>query len=352
MEVQDQLTEEQLNEILESGDPEAMEAALAQLSETEDGFEFKDDIEEKQAGAEGQDGAAKDVADQSDNATDDTAVSDSDSAATEAGDVQSAEGVVSKDGKHVIPYSVLEQERKRAQDAELRESELKQQLAEEQQKESRAERQLQMLTAQLQKNGLDPEVLPEDFKLTDEMKDQLVDDFGQAGKALVAMYARMEQSGATTQQPTQSPQQDAGSGDPLMDAIARNETLEGWRTGNTAAWETAVSIDNILQKDPKFADSSLDERFAEAVKRTQAALGLPVGGDGNGKVSPSIDEAEAAAEDAAALPSSLSALGTGGANSEKSLAEQMVDMSGDELTAKLEGMTEAQREAVLADIGF
>ena len=354
-----QLTEDNLEQILDSGDPEQIEAALAQLEETEEGFTIKDEASATDADA--QDDAAKELAGQdADAATKDNAAQDENQAGAE--DAQGGEGAAYIEGKHgngKIPYAVLEAERKRSQDAERQNRELEQKLAEQSEKDARAERQLEMLTNQLEKNGLDPETLPEDFKLTDELKQQLVDDFGDAGKAMVALYARMDQVGVTSQsQPgANQTQEGASSGNPVMDAIARNDVLEGWRTGtDTDHWKTAVTIDQQLQKDPKFANASLDDRFAEAVKRTQLAFGESVDAGGAGKDSLSntnkLDAAVEEAENNAALPASLSSMGVGGASSEKSLAEQLVDMSEDEMTAKLESMPASQREAVLADLGF
>lgn len=353
---ENQLTEEQLNEILDSGDPEAIEAALAQLSETDDGFEIKDEAAATEV--EEQDAAATDIAAEEAGAkADDKGAQDEQAPASEADGGNEAAVIEGKNGKHTIPYSALEDERRRAQEAVRRANELEQQLAEQNAKDERSARQLEVLTKQLEKNGLDPETLPEDFKLTDEIKEQLVDDFGDAGKAMIALYARIEQSNVSAaEQPGTQQSQSNGTAaeDDVMAAIARNETLEGWRTDvNTDRWEMVVGIDHRLRTDPKFANSSLDDRFAEAVKRTQLAFGDAVDAGGNSNKSPSnVDEAVAEAENNAALPSSLSSMGTGGAGSEKSLAEQMTEMSDDEVTAKLAGMSEEQRESVLAELGF
>lgn len=72
-----------------------------------------------------------------------------------------AKGVLTRDGKHVIPYEVLEAERSGKQRAEQEAALLRGQIAEE-------KRRVELLTSQIHQAGMKPTPLPENEKISDE----------------------------------------------------------------------------------------------------------------------------------------------------------------------------------------
>ncbi|MGY8873090.1 MAG: hypothetical protein ACKVJE_21915 [Pseudomonadales bacterium] len=332
--------------ILESGDPDAIAKLLEGL---DDDFEFTTDKEDEAGDelAQGEASSADVVEEEA--AKDD--VSQEAETQEEAGSVPAdAQGFVeSKNGQHKIPYSVLETQRNRATTAEQELNDLKKQ----QEKQSR---QLEQLTKQLEQNGLDPEALPEDFKLTDELETQLLEDFGTAGKAMIAMYKRAEITAAqiSTQQPAQQPAPIA-SDSPVEAAIAGNNSLNAWRDGYSKGespelWEYAVQMDTQLQEDPAWSNKSLDERFAEAARRTEGAFGIS--SQPNTDSQHKIDAAIKKAEQDLSPPTSLSDMGAGATSPDKSLADRLTEMDADDQLAALDKMSAADRDKVLAQIDF
>jgi hypothetical protein len=139
--------------------------------------------------------------------------------------------VLAKDGKHALPYGVLEGARGSAK-------ELKTQLDQERQLREKAESELTKsgrlipaLKKQLEKNGIDPEELPEDLQLTDELLDSL-DDYGEVGKVIKALVAKQKQVSDTASQA--APQ-----------AVTQPD--------NSGANTFKVELDDYTQKNPEFA---------------------------------------------------------------------------------------------------
>lgn len=349
-----------IDAILESDDTEAIEALLNQMEETEDGIVFEQDEaaasdgDDQAAEAEGAESGAEDDADLSG----DSSGVEQEAAKEPQDSGKGAERPVieGKHGNNIIPYSELETARHQAQESERRAQEAEQRIQELEQlaqQSSRMERQLEMLTKQLEEHGLEAESLPEDYQLTEEKQRELIEDYGDMGKAMVAMYHRMAQ--AQTSQPETQPQQSAqpsadNEQQALMQAIARNTDLEAWRTGDSARWAEAVRIDQVLQADAKFANTSYDDRFAEAVRRTKAMFGDAPAADGDANSKQQLDEKMRAAEESAAPPPSLSNMGVGATSPDRPLVEQLADLSEEEVEARMAGMTEAQREALLSQI--
>lgn len=356
-----------IDAILEGDDTDAIEALLDQMEETDEGIVFKqgdagatdgDDHAEATEETGAEPGAEDDTAAGADSAGEQGAL-DVPAKPQEGGRGESRPVIEGKHGNNTIPYSELEAARQQAREADRRAQEAEQraqQLQQQAQENSRMERQLEVLTKQLEQHGLEAESLPEDYQLTEEKQRELIEDYGEMGKAMVAMYTRLAQSQppqpeSPTQQPAEQPSAD-NEQQALMQAISRNADLEAWRTGDSARWQEAVRIDQILQADQKFANTSYDERFAEAVRRTKAVFGDVDTSPDAGKSSnqQQLDDKVRAAEEAAAPPPSLSNMGVGATSPDRPLVEQLADLSEDELAARMESMTDAQREALLSQI--
>ncbi len=337
-----------IDEILESGDPEAMSALLEKL---DDDLEFSTENKADEVGDELAAGETSSAEGEEGEVTKDDVKAEPEVEATP--DVDEAQTdderyIESKNGQHKIPYSVLEQVRQRAADAEKELQYLHD-------RQAKQERQLQALTQQLEENGLDPEELPEDFKLTDELKAQILEDHGPVGKAMVAMYEQLAMTRTQIANNPATPSTSTSVDDPVEAAILENDSLKEWRDGYTNGespelWEYAVAMDKQLRTDPVWRNKSLDERFAEAVRRTESTFHITSKAPSNSQHK--IDTAIKKAEETAQPPASLSDLGNGETSPEKSLTDQLLEMDVDDQLAALEKMSEAQRDQVLAALDF
>ncbi len=178
----------------------------------------------------------------------------------ESGEDEQPEGVQAKDGKNIIPYDVLEQQREANKQLQ---QELEQFKSRENDWQAK-ERLLEVRNKQLEKLGVDPEDLPENFKVTDEQLDALADDYPDIGKVIRGLVAKVnsfEQPGKV-EQSSQSQEQS----NPVADAIAGNSELSAWQKESGELWSKALEVDDQLQTDPQWQNKSLAERFAEVVK--------------------------------------------------------------------------------------
>ena len=210
---------------------------------------------------------------------DDTAAADkADAGATSGAETSSApqdkpQGVQAKDGKHVIPYAVLERERDQR---------------------ARAEAALRQLTAEReallqQKGGSGGTGGAGDEAgqgtLSDEDIQQLEDDFPSLAKVFKAQ--REDNQRLKAQLDSLAMQADllqnkeaVAAQDEIEAAINAHPELVAWQAAANRAenpdptmWNRVADMDEVLKKDPAFKDASLTERFEKAVASVKAIYG-------------------------------------------------------------------------------
>ncbi|HCM1919297.1 TPA: hypothetical protein N3A33_005398, partial [Salmonella enterica subsp. salamae serovar 28:r:e,n,z15] len=108
---------------------------------------------------------------------------------------EEVKGILARDGKHVIPYDVLEAERAEKQRLTQR---YEQQLAEEQRK-------IDLLTSQIKQAGMTPDPLPEDARISDEQIARIREDYPEMADALTLMARKYDylQAQVLREQPQQ-----------------------------------------------------------------------------------------------------------------------------------------------------
>lgn len=261
------------------------------------------------------------------------------------------QGILGKDGKHVIPYAVLEAAR-----AETRRlAEGNQQTATELEQ---TKRQLQLLTQQVNQAGLTPAELPENSQITPEQLAAIRRDFPDLAGVFETMAQKIEylQQGTPSNQPVPVGQQE----NPVAVALKATPDLDKWQTADPDRFELAVHIDDKLKNDPAWKDKPLTERFSEVVKRTKAAYGEAA--DESQPSTPAqvakveqptaeqlqklADEKLAAATATAAIPASPSDIGSTNTH-QPTLLEQAANADHQQLLGMFSGMTEAQIDALL-----
>ena len=234
--------------------------------------------------------------------------------------------ILAKSGQHTIPYEVLEQSRNEVKV-------LREQLAASQQAQAERDK----LQALMEKHGINPDVDPDD--ISQEELAQLAQDYPDLGKSIAAIASklqRLEQQAA--------PQQVTPATNPVQAALQAVPDLMNWREKDQDRFDFAIIVDEKLQADPAWQGKSLDERFAEAARRTKLAFGDEV-------IPPTKAPGKEADKPADFIPSSPSALGQTH-HAAPTGVERFGAMSQTELIGEMGAMTDAQMEALLEQAGY
>lgn len=313
---------------------EQLEELMAKMGETE---------------VEGDDEEPEDSAEHSDSETSETVQTDTGNkqaptpgaGTEEEGQPQEdVKGILARDGKHVIPYDVLEAERTGRQRVEQEAFLLKQQLVEEQRK-------IDLLTSQIKQAGMTPDPLPEEARISDEQIAKIREEYPEVANALTLMSRKYDYLQARIQEAQQVPQEN-----PAAQAMNAVSDLVDWQRSDPDKFAVAVHLDEKLQTDPEWKDKPLTERFAEVARRTRAAYGEvppePVSEqDKSQKVLAAAADKVAKDDAAAALPNSPSDVGNMAAVPQDKFerllgatyaeaAELMSTMSDDDINAALQ----------------
>ncbi|MEZ6952571.1 MULTISPECIES: hypothetical protein [unclassified Aeromonas] len=235
--------------------------------------------------------------------------------------------ILAKSGQHTIPYEVLEQSRNEVKV-------LREQLAASQQAQAERDK----LQALMEKHGINPDVDPDD--ISQEELAQLAQDYPDLGKSIAAIASklqRLEQQAA--------PQQVTPATNPVQAALQAVPDLMNWREKDQDRFDFAIIVDEKLQADPAWQGKSLDERFAEAARRTKLAFGDEV------QAPPAKVPGKGAEKPADFIPSSPSALGQTH-HAAPTGVERYGAMSQAELIGEMGAMTDAQMEALLEQAGY
>lgn len=241
--------------------------------------------------------------------------------------------ILSKDGKHQIPYDVLEAERAQRQQLAEENARLKAQAAER-----------DKLQQVLEKHGIDPSIDPDALNV--EEIEQLAQDYPELGKVLTGIAKRVEainQRAATAPSPQQT---DSGIPQEVQTALQAVPVLKEWMSSDPDRASLATQIDDRLRVDPEWKDKPLSERFAEVAKRTKLAFGDAVEPAKEQEQKPTEPEPKARDH----IPASPSDLGQ--SVQHQTQVEKYSAMTQEQLMAEMSGMTAAQIEELLAAQGM
>ncbi|MGU5532151.1 hypothetical protein ACV1D8_15960 [Aeromonas caviae] len=234
--------------------------------------------------------------------------------------------ILAKSGQHTIPYEVLEQSRNEVKV-------LREQLAASQQAQAERDK----LQALMEKHGINPDVDPDD--ISQEELEQLAQDYPDLGKSIAAIARKLQKL-----EPQVAPQQVQPTLNPVQAALQAVPDLVSWREKDQDRFDFAIIVDEKLQADPTWQGKSLDERFAEAARRTKLAFGDEV-------IPPAKAPSKEAEKPTDFIPSSPSALGQTH-HAAPTGVERFGTMSQTELIGEMGAMTDAQMEALLEQAGF
>ncbi|QLL88288.1 hypothetical protein GWG10_08605 [Aeromonas caviae] len=230
--------------------------------------------------------------------------------------------ILAKSGQHTIPYEVLEQARNEAK-------QLREQLAQSQQAQAERDK----LAAVLEQNGIELDTSDPD-SIDVAAIEELAQDYPDLGKPLAAIARKLQK----LEQPAQP------AINPVQAALQAVPDLVSWREKDQDRFDFAIIVDEKLQADPAWQGKSLDERFAEAARRTKLAFG-------DEAIPPTKAPGKEADKPADFIPSSPSALGQTH-HAAPTGVERFGAMSQTELIGEMGAMTDAQMEALLEQAGF
>lgn len=211
-------------------------------------------------------------------------------------DVPDETVVLAKDGKHTIPFSVLEDERRQAAATRSQLEELNRRNA--------------LLEQQLTEANITPKQLPEQVRFTPEQLAEL-ESYGEIGQAV----AVLAQQNAVLMEQILGRQDVPPVAEPSNPFAANADTLR-WAQ-HDSQWAIVESVNAALNADPAWAGKSLEQRVPEIVRRTRFALGEAS--------DHAIDQAADAALQRAArvAPNSLTDVGGEVPGASKTTAEQL-----------------------------
>lgn len=335
-------SEEEINRILASGDPDAI-AKLLERAETAEAMDDAPLSDELDADEEPKLEAEPEEVDEEEKAAEPAASTkegvDAQSPGAEEEDGEGQSYIVPKSGKGRIPYAVLDTARKDL-------ARTKQELAEARAKlDSQLDR--TQVEAKLKERGIDiAEVLDSGEEISAQMLAEVESLDPALGKVFRIMAKKLEAQ--TQQQAAVEANSNAGTITAVQSALAMNPELQRWSTEDQDRFDAAIAHDNELKTDPKWAAKPMHLRFAEAERRTRLDFGDLVDAP---KAPPVALKTKAKAALSKAqdedVPRSLTDIGQS-TPKEKTRLERMTSMSKNELTAELENMSDDAREEFLS----
>ena len=193
--------------------------------------------------------------------------------------------VKTRDGKHEIPYSVLDKARREADEATQLATQQAEQLAQlQQQLIALQQAQPTSEAAQTRNDQQQAEVTAD----MEAVKAELIEEFGATAaerlikltEATTAKSQRLEQAVSALLQDRQQVMQESMSQlqQQVVAVEAANPALAYWKEASPELYDAAIREDKVLRSDPKWAKAALDpeqlaKRFDIAVKRVVAEYG-------------------------------------------------------------------------------
>jgi hypothetical protein len=263
-------------------------------------------------------------------------------------DEERADGIASKNGKHIIPYDVLETERQQKIEAQRRADELQAEI-------ERLKNNPTGSTTQAD--------LPVFNSMTEEQLAELKEFFPDQYEAIVAQQAaalaanaviaeaRGKLSTYEQQEAARRAEQAREAGKAAQAEIDNNPMLSFWQRNSPEIFAYCCKADDDLREDPETASLSITERFARVANMAAAKYGNPVQQQDSGKQEEAkVDKKTEAKPDKPMPFYSLSDI-PGGEAPEASERQRLEDANSVELGNRFMSMTEDQRAAFLNSLG-
>lgn len=176
------------------------------------------------------------------------------------------DGVLARDGKNIIPFSVLDATRTNLSQAEQRAKDAEQAKLDAEAKLTAMQDKLLLLQSGVESNA---EVLNEDELTELEKEMPLLGKTIREQQAQIAQLQDKLKNQHVTTQKTQAELQAQA----IQSAIDANPKLSLLQSQGNDGYEAAKRIDRVLRDDPKFANLSLSERFDKVIELYEESYG-------------------------------------------------------------------------------
>ncbi|MEE8429049.1 MAG: hypothetical protein V3S33_06060 [Gammaproteobacteria bacterium] len=253
------------------------------------------------------------------------------------------EGVLTDDGRHVIPNSVLKSARARA-DAAVAESERLQKELDDKNTAAPA--------PPVEQPPAQPEIDPKEAlfqkrhgmpseEYRDQFGDRMTDQFLVLAEEKIADNERI--TALETKQEATTLDKDTEAQTAMQEAIDNIPDLAKWQEEEPAKWAAAGTLDEEIQKEPEFKNATFQERFDEVTRRMGGTVpdrtAKPSGEGLSPKtVNDKVDEALKAAEKNQA-PTTLSDFPAGNTPADQSEVQALERMSVTDVEGMFDGKT-------------
>lgn len=270
--------------------------------------------------------------------------------------------LLSKDGKHQIPFEVLESTRDRAKELKAQLDAKEKENGELSGKDSTSTRKVEALVKQLKDAGIDPKKLPEEIELNQDMLDAL-DDYGEVGDVIKALVARTSKPAEPAKEPVQEPAtQDNPRQNEYAAYLDQNKEFAAIMEDDTSdKFETVDLFFKQVAKSSAFKGKPLAEQLDEAMARTRKVFGeaepvakiveqQPPADDhaAQDAISAKAQEALRKAQQEA-TPASPSEVGAGG-QSQKKTIDRARESSGEDLLAVVGELSNEELEKLFDEL--
>lgn len=254
--------------------------------------------------------------------------------------------VRTRDGKHSIPYSVLQRARDEANAERQAREALEAKIAELEQRG---------ISVGTQNAATDPVDVADviDAERLEALREEapelasMIEALATSAKAAEARAAAAERTAQESQQREQA-RSAAATRDMVEQAVSNSPKLLWTRSEKPEVYNRIVDYDNFLRASDEGRTLDLPARLAKAISMYEVvngAIEVPGSARPTPKTTPKV------AEPAFRVPSTLSDM-PGGSAPAKSDAEQIGDLSGTDLTLMMSKMTEAEQTAFLARVAL
>lgn len=255
------------------------------------------------------------------------------SAATSVVEDKEPDGILSKDGKHVIPYDALKSERQARQSYQNQTAEL--------------QRQIDELKAGKAVNVDHAKAIMSDDQL-EELKEYFPEQYEAIVSQQEALNAAANKLAVVEQREQQRIADEARQVSlTVQEEIDNNPILSHWQRNNPEIWAECVALDNAIRSNPANEKLSMSERFDKVAKAMVQVHESPV------SVEPPKPAPTATVKADVKRPpiNSLSEL-KGGEAPEASDKEKLESMDANEISGMLMKMSpEQQSKWLAANIG-
>jgi chromosome segregation ATPase len=263
--------------------------------------------------------------------------------------------IKTRDGKHEMPFSVLQKARDKAREAQEQLDALNaERETDHTDRDKLAARIKELEAAQSQveaDTGTEAGEGEAPYEhLRDEMPDEIVDALNAQHQQIQALQGSFGKLNEREQKAAADAEQTAEQ--QVREALDNNPTLLDWEANNPALFSAAIAVDNHLREQPDWANQALGERFDEVVKRltgqTDDAPAPPAAADTAKDTDAKARAAvERATEDTPTTHSDLA----GGQASPQSEEGKLEAMTPTDIEARFDQMSEEQQQEYLARYG-